>query len=301
MRGLRKLIIIGSLAMVMGLMVFVFLNINYFEITQPSTANRKDVITVEPKESPISENQDHKTIDPRVEEQLVIDKPIIQQEVYGDEKYHAAAEKLRKTGDRYLDMIMNDEEGDGFTNHVMAEINYRAYLSFELTDSLRAEYEDKLQRTKVNDDNCSIFSGISKNGVMFIAIAYPQQDSESYEKTINTISENENEFQLFNSFLEPPGLRDRIYYAVDLYVEDLVGDKKEFKVELWEPSVGAVDYPVKHSESDVNVSNILKKFNRANPTNIIQNKKWNLFLFNSYPIRPSFMLRYDDEDIELEG
>ncbi|CAH1219079.1 hypothetical protein PAECIP111892_04657 [Paenibacillus auburnensis] len=218
-----------------------------------------------------------------------------------DERRQVAAKRMMEEGDRYLDRIMNDVEGDGFTNHVMAEISYRAFLSFEMNESLRTEYEDRLRRTSVQDDNCSIFSGISKDGVHFIAVANPQQDSESYEPTINTITGNDKEYELFNSLLEPPGIADPIYYAVDLYVEDLLGENQEFEVELWEPSVGAVDYPVEHPELDANVEKILKKYNRAAPSPILQNKKWNLFLFQSYSIHPVFMLRYNGEVIELQG
>lgn len=224
-----------------------------------------------------------------------------QEEVQGDEKYQAAAKKLKETGDKYLDMIMNEIGEDNFTNQAIAAINYKAFLSFEMDESLRKEYEDKLKRTSVQDDNCSIYSAVSKDGVHFIAVAYPRRDSDSYESAINTITGNENEYEFFKSFIEPPGIADPIYYAVDLYVEDLLGDKQNFEVELWEPSVGATAYPVEHPELDGNVEKILKKYNRAVPSSTIRNKEWNLFLFQSYAADPVFMLRYDKEVIELKG
>ncbi|WP_187355187.1 hypothetical protein ['Paenibacillus yunnanensis' Narsing Rao et al. 2020] len=222
--------------------------------------------------------------------------------IHEEGKRYTAAAKLMQQGDAYLARIMSDGEGeDAFTNHVLAEINYRAFLSFQMSESLRMEYGERLRGTETGD-NCSIYSAISKDGVHFIAVAYPQYDSDSYEPTINIVTGNNKEYEFFKRFLEPPGMADSIYYAVDLYAEDLIGDRKEFEVELWEPSAGAADYPVEHPEQlDSNVDTILKEYSRAAPSNLVQNKKWNLFLFHSYAARPVFVLRYNGEVLELKG
>lgn len=217
-----------------------------------------------------------------------------------EERRELAAKRLMEEGDQYLDRIINEPEGDSFTNHVLAQIAYRALLSFEISDSLKEEYEDKLRRVEVYD-NCSIYSGISEEGVHFIAVAYPNRDTESYEPTINIVTGNDKEYELFRTFLEPPGIADPIYYAVDLYAEDLLGEKTEFEIELSEPSVGAVNYPVDHNRLDANVFNILKKYNREAQSSVLQNKKWSLFLFQSYAVRPAFRLKYNGETIELKG
>lgn len=217
-----------------------------------------------------------------------------------DERREQAAKRMMEEGDQYLDRIMNEPEGDSFTNHVLAQIAYRALLSFEISESLKEEYEDKLRRVEVYD-NDSIYSGISKEGVHFIAVAYPIRDTESYEPTINVVTGNDKEYELFRAFLEPPGIADPIYYAVDLYAEDLLGEKTEFEIELSEPSVGAVNYPEDYNRLDANAYNILKRYNREAQSNVLQNKKWNLFLFQSYAVRPAFRVKYNGETIELKG
>lgn len=204
-------------------------------------------------------------------------------------------------GNEYLDKIMNEPEGDSLYNHVMASVNYKAFLWFDLSNAARSEYEEKFKQVSPAK-NVSMFSGVSKSGILFIGLAAPTLDGDANEETIEEIRGDHKELELFRSLTDPPGMEDPIYFAFDLYAEDVLGNTSSLNVELSESSLGRIGRPIDNLEkSDANVDSILKQFDRDAPSSLIKMNSWNLFLFDMISINPKFLIKVNDETIELEN
>ncbi|MBD3920256.1 hypothetical protein H8B09_15930 [Paenibacillus sp. PR3] len=101
---------------------------------------------------------------------------------------------------------------------------------------------------------------------------------------------------------DPPGMEDPIYFAFDLYAENMLGKTSSMNVELSESSLGRIGRPIDNLESsDAYVDSILKQFDRGAPSNLIEMESWNLFLFDMISIKPKFSIKVNDETIDLEN
>ncbi|WP_127534586.1 hypothetical protein [Paenibacillus kobensis] len=222
-------------------------------------------------------------------------------EINGSDEVKERALHYMKLGNDYLNKIMNEPEGDSLYNHVMASVNYKAFLWFDISDATRTEYEEKLKDVTPSQ-NVSMFSGVSKSGLLFIGLAAPTLNGDTYEETVEEIRGDQKELELFEAFTDPPGMSDPIYFAFDLFSEDLLGKTSSLNVELSELSFGKNGRPIEGLEKkDANVETILKQFNRDASSNLIKLSSWNLFLFDLISVKPKFFVKVNDETIVLEN
>ena len=137
-----------------------------------------------------------------------------------------------------------------------------------------------------------VYSSVSLDYIKFIALTQPISDkSKEFKDAVNELRNDEKEWEFlkgFNKLTEEKG-----YYAIDLYVEDMLADNRILKfkgIRLNDRDslvLEAEKENITESINDPEIVEYLKKYNRrVNYSDEFQNKQWNLFLFKKRDVQP---------------
>ncbi len=177
---------------------------------------------------------------------------------------------------------------------------YRSYLTAD-------ERKWILKKSREIRDKMGSFStvyfGYTKSGLEFIVLATPTMTNNFYYANVmNQIRKDENEAYLLDDiggiWSEP---RFTTFYALDVYVKDLLEYRKEFEIEMSIFYDGEIHYPINDIE-DNQIDAILTEYNRSlEDTNIIKDQQWKLYLFGEDLGWPVIKIKYEGEEIILEN
>ena len=156
----------------------------------------------------------------------------------------------------------------------------------------------KYSQIKKSLDFSTIYFGYSKSGFHFIALAQPQMNHNfDYTDSMNKISGFETETSFLADILYLP----ESYYALDVYVEDLLGKRKVIKIGISIEEEGETQIPIVDlKDSDLNA--LLSKYNRELIySDSINSRKWKLYLFRKSVGFPTITVTHEGEEIVLSN
>lgn len=146
----------------------------------------------------------------------------------------------------------------------------------------------------------TIYFGYTKSGLQFIVLAPPTMTNNfHYADIMDEIRKNENETSLL---FEIGRIRSKpqhnTYYALDVYVKDLLEYREEFKIEISISHDGETYYPT--NEVNDQIDAILSNFERSlDNNNIVKDQQWKLYLFDKDFGWPVIKIKYEGEEIIL--
>lgn len=206
------------------------------------------------------------------------------------------AEKLLKDFKVYI------EKKPTYHNLVLASDKANGILGI-YKDFLKQEdiqwVSQKHEQIKRSLHFSTVYFGYSRSGLYFIALAQPQlSHNYDYEEVMNSIRGLEDETVFLSKIGFLPS-NDR-YYALELYVEDLLENKKELSIDvLLTEKEGEVQKPI-CNPNNPNFNSLLLQFNRSfDGSKIIKSKGWKLFLFRKAIGYPTITIKCNKEEIIL--
>ena len=148
----------------------------------------------------------------------------------------------------------------------------------------------------------TIYYGYTKSGLQFIVLATPTMTNNFYYSDImDKIRKDENEanllFEIGGIWSKP---RHSRYYALDVYVKDLLEYRKEFKIALSISFDGETYYPDNTLENS-QIDATLSYYGRSlDDTDIIKDQEWKLYLFEEMISWPVIKIKYEGEEVILD-
>jgi hypothetical protein len=128
-----------------------------------------------------------------------------------------------------------------------------------------------------------VFSGLSLDDIKYIAISQPM-DKRSYDfsEAVDQLRGEEKELEFLEGFKTLAD--EKGYYVIDLYVEDLLELNRQIDFEgiyFREYESNEDNFSlITTKPDDIELQNYLDKYQReVNYSNELQERKWNLFLF----------------------
>ncbi len=149
----------------------------------------------------------------------------------------------------------------------------------------------------------TVYFGYTKNGLEIIVLATPTMSNNSYYANVmKKIREDENELFLMDAIrMIWKENHFANYYLLDVYVEDLLGYREEFEIEISVFNDGETYYPINYIEDD-QIDAILSEYNRSlDDTKIIKDQHWKLYLFHEGLSWPMIKIRYEGKEVILEN
>ncbi|QUH29089.1 hypothetical protein [Vallitalea guaymasensis] len=215
---------------------------------------------------------------------------------------------------QYNDNI-NASEIEKFTNEKINEFNeaaskaektptheniIKAHIIGKVFDSLDIEESDRKwidEKRQFLEDNISsfsvIYSGVSSDNILFIAIVQPQMSNNfDLADLVNDITGTKNEMEILSNIMtiEPDG-----FYAIDLYAEDLLGTKEMIETDSLKLKFDD-EYESFINKDKKEINAYLEVYDRKIKTDLtLSDKSWNLFLFNNKYLDP------DEINIQVNG
>lgn len=179
-------------------------------------------------------------------------------------------------------------------NIIKAHIIGKVFDSLDIEESDRKWIDEKRQFLEDNISSFSvIYSGVSSDNILFIAIVQPQMSNNfDLADLVNDITGTKNEMEILSNIMtiEPDG-----FYAIDLYAEDLLRTKDMIKTDSLKLKFddGNESF-INKDKKEINA--YLKVYDRKIKTDLtLSDKSWNLFLFNNKYLDP------DEINIQVNG
>lgn len=189
----------------------------------------------------------------------------------------------------YLNLVLASDKANGILNV------YKEFLKYDDIQWVSQKHE----QIKRSLNFSTVYFGYSRSGLHFIALVQPQlSHNYDYKEVTNSIRGLEDE----TTFLSKIGFlpfKER-YYAFDLYVEDLLENKKEISIDVFlTEKEGEVQKPI-FDPNNQHFNSLLLQFNRSfDSSNLIRAKEWKLFLFKKAVGYPMITINYNREEIIL--
>ncbi|WP_273321569.1 hypothetical protein [Vallitalea guaymasensis] len=179
-------------------------------------------------------------------------------------------------------------------NIIKAHTIGKVFDSLDIEESDRKWIDEKRQFLEDNISSFSvIYSGVSSDNILFIAIVQPQMSNNfDLADLVNDITGTKNEMEILSNIMtiEPDG-----FYAIDLYAEDLLGTKDMIKTDSLKLKFddGNESF-INKDKKEINA--YLEVYDRKIKTDLtLSDKSWNLFLFNNKYLDP------DEINIQVNG
>ncbi|WP_304942683.1 hypothetical protein [Vallitalea guaymasensis] len=179
-------------------------------------------------------------------------------------------------------------------NIIKAHIIGKVFDSLDIEESDRKWIDEKRQFLEDNISSFSvIYSGVSSDNILFIAIVQPQMSNNfDLADLVNDITGTKNEMEILSNIMtiEPDG-----FYAIDLYAEDLLRTKDMIKTDSLKLKFddGNESF-INKDKKEINA--YLEVYDRKIKTDLtLSDKSWNLFLFNNKYLEP------DEINIQVNG
>ena len=179
-------------------------------------------------------------------------------------------------------------------NIIKAHIIGKVFDSLDIEESDRKWIDEKRQFLEDNISSFSvIYSGVSSDNILFIAIVQPQMSNNfDLADLVNDITGTKNEMEILSNIMtiEPDG-----FYAIDLYAEDLLGTKDMIKTDSLKLKFDdGYESFINKDKKEINA--YLEVYDRKIKTDLtLSDKSWNLFLFNNKYLDP------DEINIQVNG
>jgi hypothetical protein len=186
----------------------------------------------------------------------------------------------------YLNLVLASDKANGILSV------YKVYLKRDDVQWVSRKYE-QIQRSL---NFSTVYFGYSRSGLHFIAMAQPQmRHNYDYEEVMNSIRGLEDE----TVFLSEISFLSERYYAIDLYVEDLLEKRKVIKIGISINEDGVTQIPIVDL-NDANLNTLLSKYNRKLIySDLININKWKLYLFRESAGFPTITISHEGEEIIL--
>ncbi|WP_113672687.1 hypothetical protein [Vallitalea guaymasensis] len=179
-------------------------------------------------------------------------------------------------------------------NIIKAHIIGKVFDSLDIEESDRIWIDEKRQFLEDNISSFSvIYSGVSSDNILFIAIVQPQMSNNfDLADLVNDITGTKNEMEILSNIMtiEPDG-----FYAIDLYAEDLLGTKDMIKTDSLKLKFDdGYESFINKDKKEINA--YLEVYDRKIKIDLtLSDKSWNLFLFNNKYLDP------DEINIQVNG
>ena len=198
----------------------------------------------------------------------------------------------------YKESMYRLEEELTCYNKVIAAINYNIggfhyYLYKDNNEPIwSTETPRAYEYIKNRPEFPMVYSGISNDYIKVIVILQPIYEEHSqYKEVVNDMRGNEKEYEFINGLRSIMGSKG--YYAVDIYVEDLLELNRELSFDRivllddWEDYNVEEKRNLSKNQNDAELEKYLKHYQReVNYSNSLNNKEWNLFLFQKTEQQP---------------
>ncbi len=260
----------------MGILIILvigFVTITYFELSNGDETNKIVISDAE-----IEERKKH-----------------VAQELFKD--FENIVKKIEEENQENFKLLVEDLViASGKANGLNV---YKSYL----TDEERKWFSEKARKVWDRMGSFStVYFGYTKSGLEFIVLVTPTMTNNfDYANVVNTIREDENETNmLFEIGSIRVGSGISCYYALDVYVKDLLEYREEFKIEISVSNDGEVYHPIRGIKND-QIDAILSEYERSiDETDIIKDQQWKLYLFDEDLGWPLIKIKYEGEEIILD-
>lgn len=141
-----------------------------------------------------------------------------------------------------------------------------------------------------------VYFGYAKDGFHVIVLAQPTTTPELYYMgAMGEIRGDPDEGNFLIDFWQKLG---KNYYVLDVYVEDLMEIRKEFKLGISISDDGGIKYPIGYPQ-DEKVNEIFRQYKRGSVDNhdTIKSGDWKLYFFEEVLGFPDIRITYDGEEI----
>lgn len=154
-----------------------------------------------------------------------------------------------------------------------------------------------------------VFSALSLDDILFITVAQPmEKDTYKYKNATDQLCNSKDELEFLEGFKNLANSKG--YYALDVYVEDLLKLNRSIKLKgirfTQDGSFKLEDsfHNLKNKPDDIALEKYLNKYKReVNYGNELHEGKWNLFLFDKKEVQPfSILIEFnscDEQMVEL--
>ena len=222
-------------------------------------------------------------------------------------KYFSEAESYieRKNSENIVDKYEKDKIfRSSLHSLVLASEKLNAILgpySKYFDDSKLSWVYDKKEIIDRNMGSFStIYTGYSKSGIKFIALASPTMTGNfDYNSVVHSIRKDKNEPQFLSAVITHSHKTN--YYAIDLYMEDLIGEREHCQIELLLYDDNVIQRPIKEVKDEELKRLLLDHSRKYSKNNIIKNKEWKLFLFENKVSWPEIRIIHEGEEIILKN
>lgn len=213
-------------------------------------------------------------------------------------------ELLRSWKEQYEGYIEKIDKGESsYYDYVMASDRANGLMLLSLEDSIQDEQLTlKQEELKQELIESPILNGYTSKGIHFVAIVQPVTISvtDLYKDAIHTVRGDNQEIELFDTLDSFSYKSETGYFAIDLFVEDLLGNSKQHSLNVTIQDDNSEYFPLESPYYEGELDYLVSTYHRAAPFNKnVMDRDWQLFLFETSMNQPKVIVDYDGELIEL--
>ena len=214
----------------------------------------------------------------------------------------------------YLEKYKN-AENDEIKKQLFNDYRYYTVMASDRANGIISVYkpfidQNQLKRIYAEKEEINgklmpstVYTGYSSEGIHIIALAQPLITGNlGFSDTMNRIRGVKGEAVFLEEFMLLP---KKAYYVLDLYVEDLMYSRNDFKVDditVMDRTAGTSVHPIEKPVDD-DLNKLLIKYDRKlDNSKSLKNKTWKLFLFDNDggTAFPDIFVSYQNEYIDLK-
>lgn len=211
-------------------------------------------------------------------------------------------ELLRSWKQEYEGYIQKIENGQASEyDYVMASDRANGLRVLSLEDGTQDELikQDELKQYLTESP---ILNGYTSKGIHFVAVVQPVRISviNQYKDAIHTVRGDNQEIELFETLDSFSYKSETGYFAIDIFVEDLLGDTQQHSINVSIMDDTSEYFPLEKPYFEGELDYLVTRYNREIPFNKnVIDGSWQLFLFETAMNQPKVFVEYDGERIEL--
>ena len=193
--------------------------------------------------------------------------------------------------DKLYNAVMASDKAEGFLN---------TYKSFCSTSDINWVKEKYAQIRDGGFDSSTIYFGYADSGLHFIALTSPivRHHFDYHDAMCKVKGSEEAEAFLFNVSLVSDS-NEVFYYAVDLFIEDLIEKKDRIPIEMSISDDEMIASPLKFLDNK-ELNTVFEKYNRSYTfSKSVKSKTWNTYVFDKQFAFPKINIKSREEKIEL--
>ncbi|MGE5703871.1 MAG: hypothetical protein ACM32O_15200 [Clostridia bacterium] len=228
-----------------------------------------------------------------------VEKKLTMSEKPDDLDYAAGGQELTE----FVDSIEKAQKGKASTYDLLLAMKQAVRLStLNLSTSTQKWVKDQQNALAKLLPESVVYFGCSKSSVCFTAIAQVTRiTQEIYKEAVGLIRNSPDELD-FLADIATYTMRDELFYAVDLFAEDLTTIHKDIQVDDLYLTEDDVDYPYLTNTNKIQIDEVLSKYKRTlHDENLIPTNTWKLYIFNGGISNPQITVVYNGEHIQLSN